>query len=300
MRIGGPPDGSGGPGSAKILPVSRVNWKQVHDDDFRVPEGLSLADLTEELTVMLGEVDPERRDGTAYPTLATWISRGVYDDLLPGLGDGMVAGLTAGLGERDTDSVFRRTFSVLVLAECIRRDNSRPLVLGGKVLQWGDAIATWVLREQDLRGYVDGKGWAHAVAHGADALGALAASPHLGHAELTVVLDVVADRLLLPVERPFTHGEHDRLVGTTMTVLRRGSVPMTVLEPWLNRIAAGASPFAHSGDSDPYLPTGNAQAFLRSLYLQLALGSRPPAVRADLMLVLVGLLRETNPSFQQA
>jgi hypothetical protein len=276
--------------------VSRVNWKQVHDDDFRVPEGLSLADLTEELTLMLGEVDPERRDGTAYPTLATWISRGVYDDLLPGLGDGMAAGLAAGLGERGTDTVFRRASSVLVLAECIRRDNSRPLVLGGKVLQWGDAIATWLLREQDLRGYVDGKGWAHAVAHGADALGALAASPHLGHPELTVVLDVVADRVLLPVERPFAHGEQDRLVGTTMAVLRRGSVPLSVLEPWVNRIAAGAAPFARPAGSDPFVATGNAQAFLRSLYLQLALGSRPPTVRADLMLVLVGLLRETNPA----
>lgn len=278
--------------------MSRVNWKQVHDDDFRVPEGLPLADLTEELTLMLGDTDPALRDETAYPTLATWIGRGVYDDLLPGLGDGMVAGLSAGLGEQGTDSVFRRAFSVLVLAECIRRDNSRPLVLGGKVLQWGDAIATWVLREQDLRGWVDGKGWAHAVAHGADALGALAASPHLGHAELTVVLDVVADRLLLPVERPFVHGEPDRLVGTTMAVLRRGSVPLTVLEPWLNRIAAGASPFTRAPGSDPFTATANAQAFLRSLYLQLALGSRPPAVRADLMLVLVGLLRETNPAFQ--
>ncbi|MDO9456917.1 DUF2785 domain-containing protein [Nocardioides sp.] len=278
--------------------MSRVNWKQVHDEDFRVPEGLPLADLTEELTVMLGDVDPERRDGTAYPTLATWISRGVYDDLLPGLGDGMVTGLGVGLGERDTDSVFRRAFSVLVLAECIARDNSRPLVLGGKVLQWGDAIATWVLREQDLRGWVDGKGWAHAVAHGADALAALAASPHLGHAELTVVLDVVADRLLLPVDQPLVHGEADRLVGTTMAVLRRGSVPLTVVEPWLNRVAAGASAHARASGRDPFLPTNTAQAFLRSLYLQLALGSRPPLVRADVMLVLVGLLRETNPAFR--
>lgn len=277
--------------------MSRVNWKQVHDDDFRVPDGLPLADLTEELTLMLGDVDPSRRDGTAFPTLSTWISRGVYDDLLPGLGDGMVAGLSAGLGEVGTDSIFRRASSVLVLAECIRRDNSRPLVLGGKVLQWGDAIATWLLREQDLRGYVDGKGWANAVAHGADALGALAASPHLGHAELTVVLDVVADRLLLPVAQPFAHGEPDRLVDTTLAVLRRGTVPLTVLEPWLNRIAAGASPFTREAGSDPYLPTGTAQAFLRALYLQLAIGSRPPTVRADLMLVLVGLLRETNPPF---
>ena len=42
---------------------------------------------------------------------------------------------------------------------------------GGKVLEWGDRLATWLLRERDLRGFVPGKGWAHAVAHGADALG---------------------------------------------------------------------------------------------------------------------------------
>lgn len=278
--------------------VSGANWKQVHADDFRVPRHLSLAEMTEELTVMLGDTDPDRRDGTAYPTLATWVERGVYDDLLPGLGDGMVAGLSAGLGEQGTDSVFRRAFSVLVLAECISRDNARPLVLGGKVLQWGDAIATWLLREQDLRGYVPGKGWAHAVAHGADALRVLAASPHLGKPELTVVLDVIADRLLLPGSEPLMHGEPDRLVSATFAVLRRGSVPMTVLEPWANRIAAGASPYSRARDSDPFLPTSDAQNFLRSLYLRLALGSRPPTVRADLMLVLVGLLRETNPSFR--
>ncbi len=205
--------------------MSEVDWKQVQTDDFRVPGHLSLADLTEELTVMLGDPDPARRDGTAYPTLATWVARGVYDDLLPGLGDGMVAGLAAGIGEVGTDSVFRRSFSALVLAECIRRDNERPLVLGGKVLQWGDAIATWLLREKDLRGFVPGKGWAHAVAHGADALAVLAGSPHLQQPELTVILDVIADRLLLPASEALTHGEPDRLVQPTLTVMRRGSVP---------------------------------------------------------------------------
>ncbi len=277
--------------------MTRVDWKQVHQDDFRVPGHLSLADLTEELTIMLGDTDPDLRDGTAYPTLATWVSRGVYDDLLPGLGDGMVAGLSTGLGENGTDTVFRRSFSVLILAECIERDNGRPLVLGGKVLQWGDAIATWLLRERDVRGFVPGKGWAHAVAHGADALAALAASPHLAQPELTVVLDVIADRLLMKVDRLFTHGEQDRLTQSTMAVLRRGTVPMAVLEPWINRIAAAASVRSTTDGSDPFLAAGNAQAYLRSLYLQLALGNRPPAVRADLMLVLVGALRTTNPYY---
>ena len=279
--------------------MSGSYWQQVHADGLAVPTDRSLGDLTAELTRMLGDTDPQTRDGTAYPTLATWIDRGVYDDLLPGLGDGMAAGLGVGLGERDTDSIFRRSFSALVLDACIARDNQRPLVPGGKVLEWGDRIATWMLRERDLRGFVPGKGWAHAIAHGADALGTLATSPHLATPELTVILDVIADRVLLPVDRLFTNGEPDRLALATIQVLRRNAVPLAVLEPWIARLAAAAGTLASYDDRDPYLRGGNAEAFLRALHLQLALGPRPPAVRSDLLLVVVDALRSSNPQYLQ-
>jgi hypothetical protein len=236
------------------------------------------------------------RDRTAYPALATWTSRGVYDDLLSGLGDGMAAGLTVGLGEGESDTVFRRSFSVLVLGECVARDNAAALVPPGKVLEWGDRVSTWYLRERDLRGYVPGKGWAHAIAHGADAIGTLAESPHLGNNELTVLLDVLADRLTLPAETQFVHGEHDRMAAATMSVLRRNVVPLSVLEPWVARIAAAATSRAPRG-TDPFLRRGNSESFLRALYLQLALAPRPPAVRPDLVLVLVDALRRTNPYY---
>jgi hypothetical protein len=276
--------------------MSAAYWRQVHEDDFAVPTDRPLADLTAELTRLLGDADPHLRDGLALPALATWVERGVYDDLLRGLGDGMAAGLRVGLGERVTDTVFRRSFSVLVLGECIARDNDRPLVPGGKVLDWGDRIATWMLQERDLRGYVPGKGWAHAIAHGADALGTLARSPHVGAAELVVILDVVSERLALPVEATFGAGEPDRLALAAMSVLRRNRVPIDLLEPWVDTLVATA---AHQGvpDRDPYLRSGNSEAFLRALYLQLALGQRPPAVRADLMLLLVDALRSTNRGF---
>src|SRR5690606_2005720 len=128
----------------------------------------------------------------AYPALTTWLHRGVFDDLLAGLGDGMATGLEVGLGERGTDSVFRRSWSVRVLAEVLHRDTAERLLTADQVLRWGDKVATWLVREQDLRGWVPGHGWARAVAHGADALAALAGSPHLGVPEQTVLLDVVA------------------------------------------------------------------------------------------------------------
>jgi hypothetical protein len=277
--------------------MSGSYWQQVHAEGLAVPTDRPLGDLTAELTRMLGDTDPETRDGTAYPTLSTWIGRGVYDDLLPGLGDGIASGLGVGLGERDTDSVFRRSFSVLVLDACIARDNERPLVPGGKVLEWGDRIATWLLRERDLRGFVPGKGWAHAVAHGADALGTLASSPHVATPELTVLLDVIADRLLLPVDRLFSNGEADRLALATLHVLRRNAVPLRVLEPWIARLASAAGTLSSYDDRDPHLVGGNAEAFLRALHLQLALGPNPPAVRSDLLLVVVEALRATNPHY---
>lgn len=276
--------------------VSGGYWNQVLADDMAVPTDRPLGDLTAELTQMLGDTDPVLRDGTAYPTLATWVSRGVYDDLLVGLGDGMAAGLTTGLGRAEDDTVFRRSFSALVLGECVARDNERPLVPGGKILEWGDRLATWLLREQDLRGFVPGKGWAHAVAHGADALGRLAASPHLHKAELTVLLDVVADRLLQPSATSWSSGEPDRLARAVVEVLRRDLVPLSVVEPWVNRIAAAATR-GPGEDADPYQRSANPEAFLRALYLALAIGPRPPAIRSDLLLVLVEALRRSNPWF---
>jgi len=271
-------------------------WQQVMADGLRVPDGHALDDLTTELVIMLGSRDPAVRDGIAYPALATWISRGVYDDLLAGLGDGMVAGLAIGIGETGTATVFRRSFSALVVAECIERDTIVQRMPANKILDWGDRIAAWFVRERDLRGYVTGEGWAHAVAHGADAIAALASSPHLGKAELTVMLDVLADRVLLSTDTLFGAGEPDRMATATMQILRRNVVPLAVLEPWIARLANAATYRPHT-DVDPFLSTGNAEAFLRALYLQLSLAPRHPDVRADLLLTLVGALRASNPHY---
>ena len=276
--------------------MSTAYWQQVRSAEMKVPTDRPLADLTAELTTMLGATDPVERDEIAYPILATWISDGVYDDLLAGLGDGMAAGLTQGLGESGTDSVFRRSFSGLVLAECIGRDNTESLLPSTKLLEWGDRVTGWLVRERDVRGFVPGRGWAHAVAHGADAIGTLASSPHFGLNELTVLLDVIADRVLIETETPLTSGEPDRLALATMSVFRRRLVPLRIIEPWLARITAAATG-SGAPDRDPYLVTANPESFLRALHIQVAFAPEPVDVRADLLLELVGALRATNAAY---
>ncbi len=279
--------------------MTTAYWHQVRSAEMRVPTDRPLADLTAELTTLLGSTDPVERDEIAYPILATWIGEGVYDDLLAGLGDGMTTGLTQGLGESGTDSVFRRSFSALVLAECIERDNAESLLPPTKILDWGDRVAGWLVRERDVRGFVPDRGWAHAVAHGADAVSRLADSPHLGMTELTVLLDVIADRVLQETSAPLTSGEPDRLAMATMSVLRRRLVPLRIIEPWLARITTAATVSGATG-RDPYVLTANPEAFLRALHIQVAFAPEPVDVRADLLLELVDALRTTNAAYLSA
>jgi hypothetical protein len=278
--------------------MSSAFWREVVARGLEVPTERPLDDLTAELTSMLGSPDPALRDATAYETLATWIGRGVYDDLLAGLGDGMAAGLEVGLGTEGDDTVFRRSFSVLILGGCIDRDNAVELLPATQLLEWGDRVATWYVREHDLRGYVEGKGWAHAAAHGADALAALARSRHFGLPELTVLLDVMADRLLLPTKHLLVAGEPDRMAAAVTAVLGRNLVPLSILEPWVARLANAADRPA-GATVNPYPKTLGVQSFLRALHLQLSAGTARPDVRPDLLLALVDALRATNKQFLQ-
>ncbi|MPZ63373.1 MAG: DUF2785 domain-containing protein [Propionibacteriales bacterium] len=282
-------------------------WQQVLQGGAQVPESEPLDDLTTELFDMLGNPDPRTREELAYPVLATWISEGVYDDLLPGIGDGATSGLTTGLRGDGDDTVFRRSFSALVLAEVVSRTNAISAVPPATLLTWGDRVTTWLTRERDLRGFVAGKGWAHAVAHGADVLGQLGRSSHFGDAELTVLLDVVGDRVLLPTDYRFHHGEDDRLAYAVMAILHRNLLPSSVLEPWVSRF--GESLQAPRQVTEwPNATAFNAQTFLRALHLQLGAGVRgqptaadealfanPPEHRADLILAIVDALRAASP-----
>ena len=282
-------------------------WERVVADGYRVPHGAALDDLTTDLVKMLGDGDPRVRDDIAYSVLSTWVSEGVYDELLAGLGDGLVLGLRVGLGEDGTDTVLRRSFSAVGLAAVIARDNAVHTLHPTTVLTWADRSVAWFLAERDLRGWVPERGWVHAVAHGADLLGTLAASRYLGSEELRVLLDVIAERLLIPTEHRFAAGEDDRLAFATMSLLHRDLVSVDELESWLDRVAALWADPVTPGEHEP-ATRANAVAYARALHLQLLLGvtgtpvqdsmaipAVNPGCRPDLLIALQRSVRSSAP-----
>ena len=69
-----------------------------------------------------------------------------------------------------TDSVFTRSFTSLIFAAILEYDVTKQILDESIVRQVINASHDYMMNEQDLRGYVQDKGWAHAVAHGADLL----------------------------------------------------------------------------------------------------------------------------------
>jgi hypothetical protein len=282
-------------------------WEQIIASGFTPPLDRSLDEMTVELVELLGDPDPYRRDGLSYRVLSHWIKDGVYDDLLTGLGDGMCEGLTVGLGEADTDTVFRRSFSILIIAAALDRDNIARLLHPTTVMRWGDEGLAWYVKECDLRGWVEGGGWAHAVAHGADFIAALAQSRHVDEGSMMVLLDAIADRLVAPTRYALTQGEDERLAYATMTLLHRNTVDMGLLGPWIERLAD-----SWEVPSGPLPPAAdNTIRYVRALHAQLLLGVRgrpgakdtdhyrsPIEIRVELLGAIQQALRTVGPWYR--
>lgn len=283
-------------------------WEDVLAHGAAVPEGRRLDDMTVELVELIGDLDPHLRDDLALTVLLRWIAAGIYDDLLPALGDGISEGLRPGLGEDGTPSVLRRSFSARVLAAVIDRDNVLHGMHREAVLRWGDRGLSWLIAERDLRGHVPGAGRAHALEHAAEVLRAMAQSRHLQAEGLGVVLDTLGDRLLRPTPHAYAGSEADALSYAAMTVLHRDAVDIPTLQAWIDRLAASWVPYTSRLDGPVPAQVRNTVAFARALHLQLLLGVRParratpfdgpPAARVEVLGALQAALRSSGPHFE--
>jgi hypothetical protein len=281
--------------------MDRSFWRVIANDENALPQGEWVGELTPELLGWLGSTDPELRDEFAYRILAAWIERGQYTpDQLRTMAKQMTANVDTGLGEEGTDSVFLRTYSVLILMEIVALDNASPFLDQADLDGFLDTALGYLRRERDLRSWVPGPGWANAVGHTADLLMMLARSPHLGAAELQRILDAIAERLLTPTPVVFVHHEDERLAYATLNVLRRDLVDRSRLVAWLERFTAPPgqdswrSAFASEAES---AARANVTAFLRALYFQTMLTENPPPDAPETLDAIVGALRRADIGF---
>ncbi|WP_335938068.1 DUF2785 domain-containing protein [Streptomyces sp. PTD5-9] len=232
-----------------------TDWYKVYSDECALPPGSDLDELTAELAECLRDPDPEVRDGYPYGVLRAWIERDVIDgDRRIRLGDEMAA--------RFTDSQIQaRTFAPLVLEMIVSRGDFRR--------EWLDAFARWYLAESDLRGHDERLGWLHAVAHGADLLGAFGCHRDVEPVEM---LDLATARLVAPTDYLYAEREDDRLAHAIASTLTNPKLTAGQSVAWLDEIGAELRAVAR-GTTPTYV--SNTLRTLRMLYVLADLGVSP-------------------------
>lgn len=275
-------------------------WKSIQNSDYTIPQGYTVAQLTPELLDYLGSPDPELRDDFTLPILAYWMYRGLYTpadqrSIIATLGEN----LTKGIGEAGTDGVFLRSFSALLLAEMVNFDNKHPYLEENEVRMLLLQALAYLGAEQDGRGYVNGKGWAHACAHTADWLMVLARSRYTMAPDLERVLKGVSAKVLSMNNPVYIHDEDERLVNVIGEALLKDVLTIDFWFGWLDGMAHPAG-FKWE---DAFLTDGggrachNTKCFVRSLYLRLLKADHQPPHTVDLLPKIKEVLKSITPWF---
>ncbi len=237
-------------------------------NDYRVPDsapdGGDYWQVSLAMLAHLGAIDPELRDDLIYTAFTKWARAELYtpDQYRAILNTALDQNhLFFGLGERDTDSVFTRSFSILLAVLPIYHHRLTPIFTQHEIRTALDTVLRYFEVERDLRGYVEVKGWAHAVAHTADLLDEFAQCEEIDRDGLLRILDAIKAKLLA-ADVAFVAEEDERLAYAVLSLFGRGVLIERDLEPWIKSFA----PIERVGEwRTRHI---NVKHFLRSLYFQ--------------------------------
>ena len=221
--------------ASPVVSHDKAFWHRVMANDFTVPTAEPMAPLLHELSSYLASSDPELRDDIAYNVLVHWLY--VQDEVPAELRDELIstweADLRNGIGEDGTDSVFRRSYSALMLSIIAATDiEQRPVLDQAAFDTMLDAALVYLHEEKDTRGFDATKGWVHSVAHTADLLKYLGCSQKLRPHGQVRILNAIAAKLGA-VDHALIAGEDVRLARAVVSIVARPDADMAAFDAFL-------------------------------------------------------------------
>ena len=249
-------------------------WHAIAAANYAPPAGADVPALALELARTAGDTDPELRDELGFEICARWVRRpGILsDEDVRALLRLHLANIHKGLGEAESDGVFLRSFSALHLSQIALRDLKKPFLTDAERKEMLQASCRVLREERDRRGWVEGKGWAHPIAHNADLLASLARNPGLAADEQRALLAALDAGLA----GPNACGENERLAAVLDALVSRSDFVQPDFERWLADAAKAAKavwdvkPF----DLAAFQKSENTKALLRVVLLDILLDTK--------------------------
>lgn len=262
-------------------PWTASSLQQLKAAQWKLANQQSIAALAQALVPCLAHPDPHLRDGLAFEALSTWLRAKALDAATQRQ---LMNRLLHQLQEPDAQG-FSQPFTALALAEVARADRVEPFLTVSERDELQVAAQRYLRGISDYRGWVDGQGWRHGVAHAADWMMQLALNPALDAAQLAQIARAVQVQIAPPSGHTYVFGESERLARPIVFVARRSLLPNDGWQSWVRELVAlpaGQTWGSASQTSLGLAKLHNTKAFLLALYWQVQ-ENHPEPLRSALL-----------------
>ncbi|WP_339802805.1 DUF2785 domain-containing protein [Paenibacillus sp. FSL R5-0744] len=246
-----------------------IDLQRIEENDYELRSGEQLRDYVKLMLEYIGDPQPKLRDDLIYSTFYKWVNEKQWfsdaelRELLLILLDEQH--LFYHIGSKEDQAVFTRTFSVLIVALILQRHREQAFLASAEFTNVKEALIRYYEEEQDLRGFMPEEGWAHAAAHGADALDELVLCSESDAAIREEVLAVI-QRMLYNDQHIFSDEEDERIATIVATMIDHHLLPQQSIVDWIRNLEqCGGWPRSRG----QYVARVNTKNFVRSLYFRL-------------------------------
>ncbi|HRJ02749.1 MAG TPA: DUF2785 domain-containing protein [Hyphomonas sp.] len=210
--------------------------------------------------------DPALRDTYAFEVLSLILRGG---DQSPDTVRMLMHSLMDRIGAADRDvHGFRNPFMFLALAEVARVDRLTPFLSEEERWDLLMAAKAYFAGLEDYRGFTEGEGWRHGVAHTADLLMQMSLNAHLTKPQAEEILAAIASKVA-PENHVYIFGESERLAAPVIYLAWKETFTAEEWEAWFSALWPADDPLRETAyKSEATLAKlHNLRAFAQSVYV---------------------------------
>ncbi|MDX8366331.1 DUF2785 domain-containing protein [Cytobacillus sp. IB215665] len=243
--------------------------QKIKSNNWSVPTDVNLDQLTTAMMKHLGSTDSELRDELIFSLFQELIrGKNLSDHQLKALLKLSLSDqhLFYNVGAKEDDTVFNRAFAILVVSSVVmyHNQNGENLLTEEEILHVHKNVLCYARLENDVRGFVENKGWAHSTAHLADALNELAVCKVMQKIQLVDMLEAVKEKVCFK-DYTYINEEDERLITAVTSIIERNILSDEDITTWIKQFD-NIEQIKNTQQQHCLLV--NRKNFLRSLYFR--------------------------------
>ncbi|EAC6122377.1 DUF2785 domain-containing protein [Listeria monocytogenes] len=242
-------------------------FNTLKQNNYILPEDLDASNETiDTMLSYLSSVDSELRDNIAYNIFFEWLvgqdnlttdqKRRIYNYAVN------KNNLLFKINIIDSDAVFQRSFLALIIALLLENNKVHNFLTNNEIRKTMNLLIELLEKEKNTHSFIEEKGWAHCIAHTADALDELIYQRTISEIDVKKIMTAIT--FFYKTNPNILTGEEDeRLSNILITALFEQKINIEEVKNWLNSLSEAIP------NHLPEIPLINIKQFTQTLLIKL-------------------------------